>query len=298
MERSWDDYLIPGTDVLRNKITADGEYPYGLDSQLALSVVERIHAEQRAAELEAAPILGQFDYDHMKALHYHLFQDVYDWAGQERTAPMPGPLFKHGPDVSRFPDVDMSDRSVSHKYLPAGPELSKAAIEQYDHIRHADYLRGLDHDEFVESLAIRWGALNEVHSFREGNTRAQFMFFTDLAHHAGYAIDAEAFKPPTVSQVLAGHPNVLRDRFVAARYYYQDFRDAGPLAEVLAQAVRPLTDAERDAHPIVPVEARRARHVASAAFGGGVGVQPSSVQHHAAPPAPMYEPYQRPGYSL
>lgn len=298
MERSWDDYLIPGTDVLRNKITADGEYPYGLDSQLALSVVERIHAEQRAAELEAAPILGQFDYDHMKALHFHLFQDVYDWAGQERTAPMPGPLFKHGPDVSNFPDVDMSDRSVSHKYLPAGPELSKAAIEQYDHIRHADYLRGLDRDDFVENLAIRWGALNEVHSFREGNTRTQFMFFTDLAHHAGYAIDAEAFKPPTVSQVLAGHPNVLRDRFVAARYYYQDFRDAGPLAEVLAQAVRPLTDAERDTHPIVPVEARRARHVASAAFGGGVGVQPSSVQHHAAPPAPTYEPYQRPGYSL
>ena len=124
------------------------------------------------------------------------------------------------------------------------------------------------------------------------------MFFTDLAHHAGYAIDAEAFKPPTVSQVLAGHPNVLRDRFVAARFYYQDFRDAGPLAEVLAQAVRPLTDAERDAHPIVPVEARRARHVASAAFGGGVVVQPSSVQHHAAPPAPTYEPYQHPGYSL
>lgn len=196
MERSWDDYLIPGTDVLRNKITADGEYPYGLDSQRALSIVERLHAEQRATELEAAPILGQFDYDHMKALHYHLFQDVYDWAGQERTAPIPGPLVKYGPDVSKFPDVDMSDR------------------------------------------------------------------------------------------------------FVAARFYYQDFRDAGPLAEVLAQAVRPLTDAERDAHPIVPVEARRARHVASAAFGGGVVVQPSSVQHHAAPPAPTYEPYQHPGYSL
>ena len=147
MERSWDDYLIPGTDVLRNKITADGEYPYGLDSQRALSIVERLHAEQRATELEAALILGQFDYDHMKALHYHLFQDVYDWAGQERTAPIPGPLVKYGPDVSKFPDVDMSDRSVAHKYLPAGPELSKAAIEQYDHIRHADYLRGLDHDE-------------------------------------------------------------------------------------------------------------------------------------------------------
>lgn len=90
MERSWDDYLIPGTDVLRNKITADGEYPYGLDSQWALSVFERLHAERRAAELEAAPILGEFDYDHMKALHYHRSRMFTTGQGKSARRPCRG----------------------------------------------------------------------------------------------------------------------------------------------------------------------------------------------------------------
>lgn len=46
-----------------------------------------------------------------------------------------------------------------------------------------------------------------IHSFREGNTRTQFVFFSQLAEQAGYRIDPEQF--------ALGAP--LRDEFVQAR---------------------------------------------------------------------------------
>ena len=42
---------------------------------------ERITAV-RLTELAERPIEGRFDYDHMKAIHRYLFQDVYEWAGK------------------------------------------------------------------------------------------------------------------------------------------------------------------------------------------------------------------------
>ena len=109
---SWDEYFIPGTQVLRNKFTGGGELPYGVDSERALRALEEHWASLRLIELQDNPILGLFDYDHMKAIHRHIFQDVYEWAGVERTTPMLGPLVKYGPDVSGFPDYDPADRST------------------------------------------------------------------------------------------------------------------------------------------------------------------------------------------
>ncbi len=39
-----------------------------------------------ASKLELNPLEGVFDFDHYKAIHHFLFSDLYDWAGQIRTA--------------------------------------------------------------------------------------------------------------------------------------------------------------------------------------------------------------------
>lgn len=108
--RTWDDYFIPGTFVLRNKFTGPGRY---------------------------------------------IFQDVYEWAGQERVAP-----------VGQFVTKD------GHAYYGAGSALTSAAEAEYVKLAAKNLLRGLDHTKFVEELAESWGELNVVRSFREGNTRA------------------------------------------------------------------------------------------------------------------------------
>ncbi|WP_029067972.1 Fic/DOC family protein [Jonesia quinghaiensis] len=210
--RTWDDYFIPGTSVLRNNFTSS-EKPYGETDPARITALEEYFTSIRIAELRTNPIEGRFDYDHMKAIHAYVFQDVYEWAGQERTAPRAGPMTKAG-----------------HSYYPAGPALTAAAEAEYAKLAKADHLRGLDRGPFVAELAERWGELNVVHSFREGNTRTQFAFFSQVCDQAGYRLDTEAFRP--------GNP--LRDEFVQARFHSQDTGNNGKLAAFLASAISPM----------------------------------------------------------
>jgi cell filamentation protein len=69
-----DPYCYPGTTVLINKLD--------LREQTALDEFEAEISRERAAEPLPA---GQFDVAHYEAIHHHLFQDVYDWAGEIRN---------------------------------------------------------------------------------------------------------------------------------------------------------------------------------------------------------------------
>lgn len=206
--RAWGDYYIPGTLVLKNR--------FNETDQQKLTEREELVTRNRTIELAANPIHGNFDYDHMKAIHRHIFQDAYEWAGEERVGP-PDFMNKEG-----------------HLYYAAGPALTEAAHVQYGKLAQKDLLRGLDKTQFVDELAERWGEINVIHSFREGNTRSQFVFFSQLAENAGYRIDTEAFKK--------GSP--LRDDFIEARYYSQDKGNNEKLAAVLSKAIEPIHPAQ------------------------------------------------------
>lgn len=78
--------FIPGTFMLSNKFVGPGQ-PYGESGPVRLQRLEERFTSIRLAELCTNPIAGRFDYDHMKAIHAYVFQDVYKWASQERTAP-------------------------------------------------------------------------------------------------------------------------------------------------------------------------------------------------------------------
>lgn len=214
--RTWDDYFIPRTSVLRNKFTAPGK-PYGEPDPAKLRMMEEAVTAVRIRELHERPIEGRFDYEHMKAIHGYIFQDVYEWAGQERVGPATF-MVKDG-----------------HSYYPAGSSLTAAAEAEYAKLADKNLLRGLDSRAFVSELAESWGEVNVIHSFREGNTRSQFVFYAQLAEQAGYRIDAAAFAP--------GAP--LRDAFVQARFHSQDTGRNDQLASVLGQAIVPFDGGAR-----------------------------------------------------
>jgi cell filamentation protein len=73
----WDAYFWPNSNVLKNRA--------GLTHAAALRSFEYEATRQRAEQLRAAPLQGVFDTAHYRAIHRHLFQDVYDWAGEYRT---------------------------------------------------------------------------------------------------------------------------------------------------------------------------------------------------------------------
>lgn len=232
--RTWEDYFIPGTSVLRNKFITPGN-PYGEPDPDKLRVLEELRSGLRINELNEHPIEGNFDYAHMKAIHHHIFQDVYEWAGQERVAPLGTFMVKSGPDVVHYPLGDPTAPQMSYQYYPAGPVLGQAANEQYRRLSKMDLLRGLDHETFVTELAEIWGELNVIHSFREGNTRTQFVFFSQLSEQAGWKLDPALFAPGTPG----------RDEFVAARFYSQATGSNQRLAAALRPAIVSLEQGQK-----------------------------------------------------
>ena len=68
-----DDYCYPGTTVLKNK----------LDLRDASELAD-FEAEVSDTRSDEEVPNGNLDFTHFKAIHHHLFQDVYDWAGQAR----------------------------------------------------------------------------------------------------------------------------------------------------------------------------------------------------------------------
>ena len=72
-----DSYVYPDTGVLRNKA--------GIRDQAGLDAFEADATAVRLLELISNPLQGNFDLAHLCAIHRHLFQDVYEWAGEFQT---------------------------------------------------------------------------------------------------------------------------------------------------------------------------------------------------------------------
>lgn len=157
-----DTYTYPGSSVLCNRA--------GLHDQALLEAFEADATAVRLLELYQNPIPGKFDLPHLQAIHRHLFQDVYVWAGELRTV-----------DISKGPSRFANWPQIE-PYL--GRTLSGIAAEQW--------LRTLDPESFIVRMAHYMGEINAVHPFRDGNGRAQRVFCAQLADEAGYFVDFAA----------------------------------------------------------------------------------------------------------
>jgi cell filamentation protein len=148
--------------VLRNLL--------GLKDGAELDYRERELVIQRIAE--GVPT-GRFDLAHLRAIHRHLFQDVYDWAGEIRTVEIAKD--RHQFQFRQFIETGMAD---VHRRLD-----------------QADFLRGLSGDAVAREAGVIMGDVNYVHPFREGNGRTQLHYLKQLAAQAGHPVDLSRIDP-------------------------------------------------------------------------------------------------------
>lgn len=148
----------PDFRVLRNKLN--------LKSAKELDYFEREFVTARA--MQDLP-QGDFDLAHLRAIHRHLFQDVYDWAGEIRVVEISkgGSQFQ----ARRFIEQGMGD--------------------VHRRIKTHNYLRNLPADQFADLAGEIMGDVNYVHPFREGNGRTQLFYLDQLAAQAGHALDLD-----------------------------------------------------------------------------------------------------------
>lgn len=136
-------YSYPGTRVLKNLLDIRDQ-----DTLEAFEVeISTLRAEEPLPD-------GAFDAAHYCGVHHHLFQDVYDWAGQYRTV-----RTSKGGNAFCYPE-----------------HISEQMDALFLGLRGGDVFVDLSLGAFLQEIARFLGELNAIHPFREGNGRSQMAF--------------------------------------------------------------------------------------------------------------------------
>lgn len=157
-----DPYCYANSGVLKNRL--------GLRDQAELDAFQALITAQRSEE----PLpFGRLGYTHYRAIHHHLFQDVFDWAGAPRSV-------RVAKDGGVFCD----------------PEQINCEMQQlFARLRAERFLRRLPAPQFARRAAHFLAELNAIHPFRAGNGRAQLIYLTLLAARAGHPLALERMNP-------------------------------------------------------------------------------------------------------
>jgi cell filamentation protein len=149
-------YCYPNSNVLINKL--------GLSDEGALEAAEIALTQARIEQYE--PNFDDMSLAALRAIHFHLFQDLYAWAGEFRTV-----------DISkgntRFANVS--------RIQAEGDKL-------FQQLKQENYLTGLPRAQFVARLAHYYCELNVIHPFRDGNGRTQRLMVEAMSINAGFEL--------------------------------------------------------------------------------------------------------------
>lgn len=187
-----DPYVYPHTEVLKNfaNIRDDSK----------LSCMEAEYTTIRLAELVTKESVSRFDFTALCDMHYYIFQDIYEWAGQvriiniEKAEPVLGGISIEYSDCF---DIERDASYVLDKMNRYAWE--KASIEDVAKI-------------FSKYLAELW----KVHPYREGNTRTIVTFGSQFIESKGFYIDSDLFKD---------NAQYMRTALVAASAMFSDLGD-------------------------------------------------------------------------
>lgn len=149
-------YCYPSTTVLKNKLN--------IRNQNALWQAESDIAFVSLLELELNPIVGNFDKKHLFAIHYFVFRDFYEFAGQLRKE-----------DISKG-----TTKFCVYKFIDSQLDELFGTIREMKIENNAKSV--------VAFLSYLMAELNIIHPFREGNGRVIREFTREFALHLGYSI--------------------------------------------------------------------------------------------------------------
>src|SRR5688572_832731 len=144
---------------------------------------------------------GAFDLKHLRAIHRHLFQDVYDWAGAWRTV-----------------EISKERQQCRFRYCTA---IGMADVT--GRLERSRFLKARTAAAIAEQAAVILGDINYIHPFREGNGRTQLQDLKQLAQEAGHPLDLTRIRGPDwIAASVASHA-----------------ADCQPMAAIIAGALKP-----------------------------------------------------------
>lgn len=158
------DLFYPGTWVLKNKLD--------IRNRDDLELVEKKITTLKSFSLpEKTSGLG-FGLDRLKAIHEHLFEDLYDWAGEERDF-----------DAKKFSNTQTFRAPSEFEDIFSDIESDLVESGWFDD----DYT--VSKDEFSSKIADIYTLVNAAHPFPEGNGRATREYLKAIGAEVGFNLD-------------------------------------------------------------------------------------------------------------
>ncbi|HHR5914066.1 TPA: Fic/DOC family protein [Providencia alcalifaciens] len=187
-----DSYCYPGTDILINVLNIQ-DIELLEEAEIAFTTARYLSYQSELS------LLSQFNFSHLKFLHFYLFQDLYVWAGKVR-------------------DIDISKGNTRFCTFS---RIEPEAIKLFNNIPNLACHSNLT--DLIKDLAHLFCELNLLHPFREGNGRTLRFFFEEMLFVLGYDI-----KWPAISQQDWINANI-------AGVYL----DLNPLIAIFTSAINP-----------------------------------------------------------
>ena len=168
-------YCYPQTNVLINKLN--------ITDYRTLCDVEGAIVSYEIASLSVVPIKGNFDFRHLKDIHFKLFGRIYDWAGKTRNC------------------------AIAKKDLFCLPQhIDGYANDIFSRLAKNDYYIDLGYEATILALVRLLADINALHPFREGNGRAQREFIKELGRINGIDFSLENINQ--TSMIIASHDSL------------------------------------------------------------------------------------------
>lgn len=152
----------PGGEVLRNEF---GEHDPAALRRLKNGAVFLRQLEIARGE---AALPRAFDAEHLRAIHRHLYQDVYAWAGTYRTVRM--------------------TKGTNPVGFAAPNQIARYLADAHRIVEGTDWT-ATDRDAFARAAGTVYAYVNQAHPFREGSGRAGKVFLEQLAERSPFRID-------------------------------------------------------------------------------------------------------------
>ena len=209
------DPYVGSNGVLKNKLNIR-DYDALTKAESDIGFVQLIN-------IDSVPVEG-FDEDLIKRIHYHIFRDIFDWAGEYRTVPLVKEEFI-------FPGYSLPYTN----WEQIGSEL-KRQLGELNAIPWEEKSKEEIASIFARRLALLW----KIHPFRDGNTRTFLSFAYLYAKKHGFPMDMETFTNnlTRIYQIdgrVARHS--IRDKFVIASLDEKDYPETEHLARVFEEAM-------------------------------------------------------------
>ena len=161
----------------------------------------------------------------LKRIHKHIFEDIFEWAGEFRTIP----IYK---EERVIPGVSLEYAEPQN----IEKELTKR-LEEMNSINWKG--KGIDEitKQFTKELAKLW----RIHPFRDGNTRTTLTFAHIFAKQKGFEMDLGTMldelgriEDPETGKVKRWS---VRDKFVLAALDEKDYPELEGLENIIKKSI-------------------------------------------------------------